>query len=76
MLFSLSLVRFSSKFEYFLNIISNFFLIFNNFILYSKSIDYKNIYLLRRFVTMQGKIIPKRINKLTTKQQRLLTNSL
>uniref|UniRef100_A0AB39U2V4 Small ribosomal subunit protein bS18c n=1 Tax=Ophioglossum hongii TaxID=3238578 RepID=A0AB39U2V4_9MONI len=36
-------------------------------------IDYKNINLLRRFVSEQGKILPKRTNGLTSKQQRSVT---
>lgn len=43
---------------------------------YTEFIDYKNIYLLRKFITIQGKILPKQITKLTSKQQRLLTKSL
>uniref|UniRef100_A0AAT9UT76 Small ribosomal subunit protein bS18c n=1 Tax=Pallavicinia longispina TaxID=280536 RepID=A0AAT9UT76_9MARC len=36
-------------------------------------IDYKNISLLRRFTSEQGKILSRRMNRLTSKQQRLLT---
>nr|YP_010881282.1 ribosomal protein S18 [Fossombronia foveolata]WIA67235.1 ribosomal protein S18 [Fossombronia foveolata] len=36
-------------------------------------IDYKNINLLRRFISEQGKILSRRMNRLTSKQQRLLT---
>jgi len=36
-------------------------------------IDYKNINLLRRFISEQGKILSKRMNRLTSKQQRLMT---
>nr|YP_007374821.1 ribosomal protein S18 [Ophioglossum californicum]AGC26734.1 ribosomal protein S18 [Ophioglossum californicum]QXF60107.1 ribosomal protein S18 [Ophioglossum vulgatum] len=36
-------------------------------------IDYKNINLLRRFVSERGKILPKRTNGLTSKQQRSVT---
>nr|YP_009117785.1 ribosomal protein S18 [Angiopteris angustifolia]AJE71327.1 ribosomal protein S18 [Angiopteris angustifolia] len=36
-------------------------------------IDYKNISLLRRFMSEQGKILSKRMNRLTSKQQRLMT---
>nr|YP_010881366.1 ribosomal protein S18 [Moerckia flotoviana]WIA67318.1 ribosomal protein S18 [Moerckia flotoviana] len=35
-------------------------------------IDYKNISLLRRFISEQGKILSRRMNRLTSKQQRLL----
>nr|YP_009732801.1 ribosomal protein S18 [Buxbaumia aphylla]QHU77143.1 ribosomal protein S18 [Buxbaumia aphylla] len=36
-------------------------------------IDYKNINLLRRFISEQGKILSRRINRLTSKQQRSMT---
>nr|YP_010933386.1 ribosomal protein S18 [Streptosarcina arenaria]YP_010933486.1 ribosomal protein S18 [Streptosarcina costaricana]WKT08879.1 ribosomal protein S18 [Streptosarcina arenaria]WKT08983.1 ribosomal protein S18 [Streptosarcina costaricana] len=41
-----------------------------------ESIDYKNVDLLRRFVTEQGKIFSRRVNRLTAKQQRLMTTSI
>ncbi|AFZ14587.1 SSU ribosomal protein S18P [Crinalium epipsammum PCC 9333] len=36
-------------------------------------IDYKDVDLLRKFVTERGKILPRRISGLTAKQQRHLT---
>nr|YP_010965044.1 ribosomal protein S18 [Vicia tibetica]WNM89948.1 ribosomal protein S18 [Vicia tibetica] len=36
-------------------------------------IDYKNMSLLLEFITLQGKILSRRVNKLTFKQQRLIT---
>lgn len=36
-------------------------------------IDYKDIDLLRKFITERGKILPRRITGLTAKQQRQLT---
>lgn len=36
-------------------------------------IDYKNINLLRRFISEQGKILSRRMTRLTSKQQRLMT---
>jgi small subunit ribosomal protein S18 len=39
-------------------------------------IDYKDIDLLRRFITERGKILPRRITGLTAKQQRHLTQSV
>jgi small subunit ribosomal protein S18 len=36
-------------------------------------IDYKNINLLRRFSSEQGKILSRRMTRLTSKQQRLMT---
>ena len=38
--------------------------------LVQRTIDYKNIVLLRRFITVEGKILPRRISGLTAKQQR------
>nr|QKV47108.1 ribosomal protein S18 [Tectaria decurrens]WVH13726.1 ribosomal protein S18 [Tectaria coadunata] len=35
-----------------------------------ETIDYKNTSLLRRFVSEQGKILSRRVNRLTSKQQR------
>lgn len=37
------------------------------------AIDYKDVDLLRKFVTERGKILPRRISGLTAKQQRDLT---
>ncbi|NET35199.1 MAG: 30S ribosomal protein S18 [Cyanothece sp. SIO1E1] len=39
-------------------------------------IDYKDVDLLRKFVTERGKILPRRITGLTAKQQRDLTKSI
>lgn len=36
-------------------------------------IDYKDVDLLRKFITERGKILPRRITGLTAKQQRNLT---
>nr|YP_010282701.1 ribosomal protein S18 [Campsis grandiflora]UEQ12294.1 ribosomal protein S18 [Campsis grandiflora]UKB86477.1 ribosomal protein S18 [Campsis grandiflora]ULC84480.1 ribosomal protein S18 [Campsis grandiflora]WAL04402.1 ribosomal protein S18 [Campsis grandiflora] len=36
-------------------------------------IDYRNMSLLRRFMSQQGKILSRRVNRLTLKQQRLIT---
>ncbi len=36
-------------------------------------IDYKDVELLRKFVTERGKILPRRITGLTAKQQKKLT---
>nr|BEG71922.1 ribosomal protein S18 [Astragalus macropelmatus] len=36
-------------------------------------IDYKNMSLLFRFISKQGKILSRRVNRLTLKQQRLIT---
>jgi small subunit ribosomal protein S18 len=39
-------------------------------------IDYKDIDLLRRFITERGKVLPRRITGLTAKQQRQVTVSI
>nr|AYC64506.1 ribosomal protein S18 [Pseudochlorodesmis sp. HV01306c] len=39
-------------------------------------LNYKNILLLRNFITVSGKIIPKRLNNLTATQQRYITKSI
>ena len=39
-------------------------------------IDYKDVDLLRKFVTERGKILPRRITGLTSQQQRALTSGI
>nr|YP_009538661.1 ribosomal protein S18 [Phacus pleuronectes]AYQ93691.1 ribosomal protein S18 [Phacus pleuronectes] len=39
-------------------------------------IDYKNIYFLRKFITIQGKILPRHLTKLSSKQHRILVKSI
>nr|QVX30596.1 ribosomal protein S18 [Camoensia scandens]UWV19078.1 ribosomal protein S18 [Camoensia scandens] len=39
-------------------------------------IDYKNMSLISRFISQQGKILSRRVNKLTLKQQRLITSAI
>lgn len=39
-------------------------------------IDYKDVDLLRKFITERGKILPRRITGLTAKQQRDLTEAV
>lgn len=39
-------------------------------------IDYKDVELLKKFITERGKILPRRITGLTAKQQRDLTKSI
>jgi len=39
-------------------------------------IDYKDVDLLRKFITDRGKILPRRISGLTAKQQRDLTTAI
>ncbi|NJL84764.1 MAG: 30S ribosomal protein S18 [Leptolyngbyaceae cyanobacterium SM1_1_3] len=42
----------------------------------NEAIDYKDVDLLRKFVTERGKILPRRITGLTAKQQRDLTTAI
>lgn len=42
----------------------------------NQKIDYKNYKMLRRFITEQGKIIPRRITGTCTKHQRFLTTAI
>ncbi|KST62272.1 MULTISPECIES: 30S ribosomal protein S18 [Mastigocoleus] len=39
-------------------------------------IDYKDVDLLRKFITERGKILPRRITGLTSQQQRALTTAI
>ena len=39
-------------------------------------IDYKDVDLLKKFITYRGKILPRRLTGLTSKQQRDLTNAV
>ena len=45
-------------------------------ILVQRTIDYKNIVLLRKFITVEGKILPRRISGLTAKQQRNMAKAI
>lgn len=40
------------------------------------TIDYKNVVLLRKFITSEGKILPRRISGLSAKQQRYVTKAI
>lgn len=42
----------------------------------SEIIDYKDVELLSKFLTEQGKILPRRVTGLTTKQQSRLTKAV
>jgi small subunit ribosomal protein S18 len=44
--------------------------------LVQRTIDYKNVVLLRKFITGEGKILPRRINGLTAKQQRNIAKAI
>jgi small subunit ribosomal protein S18 len=45
-------------------------------VLVQRTIDYKNIVLLRKFITVEGKILPRRISGLTAKQQRNIAKAI
>jgi len=40
------------------------------------TIDYKNVVLLRKFITSEGKILPRRVSGLSAKQQRYMTKAI
>lgn len=40
------------------------------------TIDYKNVLLLRRFITIEGKILPRRVSGLTAKQHRSIAKAI
>lgn len=40
------------------------------------TIDYKNVSLLRKCITGEGKIFPKRLTRVTAKQQRYIENAI
>ncbi|MBU1708098.1 30S ribosomal protein S18 [bacterium] len=40
------------------------------------SVDYKDLKLLQRFISPQGKILPRRITRLNTSQQRQVTQAI
>ena len=40
------------------------------------TIDYKNVVLLRKFITSEGKILPRRVSGLSAKQQRYVTKAI
>lgn len=42
----------------------------------SAKIDYKNVVLLRNFITFEGKIVPRRVSKLSAKQQRYMSRAI
>jgi small subunit ribosomal protein S18 len=40
------------------------------------TIDYKNVVLLRKFITSEGKILPRRMSGLNAKQQRYMAKAI
>ena len=45
-------------------------------LLWEEMIDYKNHVLLNKFISEQGKILSKRVTKLTSKKQRYMSKSI
>lgn len=39
-------------------------------------INYKNIFLLRKYISIEGKILPKRLTNLNSKQQRYMATAI
>ena len=46
------------------------------FIGFNQKIDYKDIYLLKLFITEQGKILPRRATGITVQQQRQIAKAI
>nr|YP_009450116.1 ribosomal protein S18 [Burmannia oblonga]ANK36313.1 ribosomal protein S18 [Burmannia oblonga] len=46
---------------------------FNKYLKFFNQIDYKNIIFINQFISKQGKILSRRVNRLTLKHQRLIT---
>lgn len=48
----------------------------NTLSLIPETIDYKNVLLLRKFISSEGKILPRRITGLSAKQQRYIAKAI
>jgi small subunit ribosomal protein S18 len=48
----------------------------DNIALNPGTIDYKNVVLLRKFITEDGKILPRRVTGLSAKQQRYMARAI
>ena len=48
----------------------------DNIALNPGTIDYKNVVLLRKFITEDGKILPRRLTGLSAKQQRYMAKAI
>lgn len=48
----------------------------NTLSLIPETIDYKNVVLLRKFISSEGKILPRRITGLSAKQQRYIAKAI
>ena len=42
----------------------------------TSAINYKNIFLLRKYISIEGKILPRRLNSLNSKKQRFIAKSI
>ena len=40
------------------------------------TINYKNIFLLRKYISIEGKILPRRLNNLNSKKQRFISRAI
>ena len=40
------------------------------------TINYKNVFLLRKYISIEGKILPRRLTNLSAKQQRYIAKSI
>lgn len=41
-----------------------------------QNINYKNVFLLRKFISIEGKILPRRLTNLSSKKQRYLAKAI
>ena len=49
---------------------------YSNFKKQKQIINYKNIFLLRKYISLEGKILPRRLTGLTSKKQRCLSKAI
>lgn len=48
----------------------------NNYSFFQGTIDYKNVQLLRQFISFEGKILPTNLTGLNAKEQRKMANAI
>lgn len=49
---------------------------YSNIKKYKQILNYKNIFLLRKYISIEGKILPQRLTGLTSKNQRYLSKAI
>ena len=49
---------------------------YSKFKKYKQILNYKNIFLLRKYISIEGKILPQRLTGLTSKNQRYLAKAI